>query len=69
MSWLFYIDDFNKPRQDLYGSKTYWFKTWKVYWAYRWWNAKQTDEHNAKTPIKTTTGFKRDITNYQEKYT
>jgi len=68
MSYLFYIEDFSKTYNGQHPAKPYWFKTFKVYLAYRWWNAKQIDLHNSVTPIKTQYGFKIETTNYQDRY-
>lgn len=51
-----------------FGNEKYWFKTFKVYWAFKWWIAKEIDERMAVTPIKTNLGFEIQKTNYAEKY-
>lgn len=65
--WLFYIDDFTKPLQDTYWSRTYWFKSFKVYWAYRWWICEQMDIKGVLDP-QDRTQTKRLNANYAEKY-
>lgn len=44
------------------------FKTWKVYWAMRWYHARETDKYNAVTPIKKTWGDVIEKTNYESSY-
>ena len=63
MSWGFYIDKKNSG-----GVVWYNFKTFKVYWAYRWWNANRLDEQMKVTPVKTKTGFRFENGNYAERY-
>lgn len=48
----------------------YWFKTFKVYWAYRWFIAKEIDERGVlvqtkDNPIGILT---KGTTNYQDRY-
>lgn len=62
-TWLFYIDDKNSN-----GTIKYFFKSFKVCWAYRWWNAQRVDNHCAITPVKTLYGMKTEKTNYAKRY-
>lgn len=49
--------------------KYHWFKSIKVYWAYRWWEAGQVDARCAITPIRRQDGsYSCDITHYQKNY-
>ncbi len=46
--WSYYIDDFTNPlihNGEVIGfrSKRYWFKNFKVYWAYNWLIAEEMD--------------------------
>lgn len=66
MSWGFYIER-DKPGKD-YGVVWYNFKQFKVYWAYRWWNAEKLDAHMKVTPIKTQTGYVFENGNYAARY-
>ncbi len=66
--WLFWIEDFSREYNGKHPARPYWFKTFKVYWAYRWWNAKQIDYHCSITPVKTQTGYEIQNTNYASKY-
>lgn len=52
--WLFYIDDFKKPLGKTYWSKAHWFKSFKVYWAYRWYVAEQMDFNGVHDPADRT---------------
>lgn len=63
-SWKFWV---NKDGS-VFGGKYYYFKTFKVYWAYRWFVAKSIDHYMSITPIKTLTGEKIELTNYADKY-
>jgi hypothetical protein len=44
------------------------FKTWRVYWAFLWYQARETDRYNAITPIKKQWGNVIEKTNYENKY-
>ena len=49
--------------------KYHWFKSVKVYWAYRWWEARQVDRQVKVTPIRRQDGtYSCDNTNYEKKY-
>jgi hypothetical protein len=61
-----YVD---KKEPASFSSVWYEFKTFKVYWTYRWWIAKQIDDYMAITPIKTQFGDQIIPTNYASKYT
>lgn len=46
----------------------YFFRSFNVYWAYRWYEAQQIDYRSATIPQKTKDGNKIINTNYAERY-
>ena len=59
--WRYYVNNEGD-------GKYHWFKSRKVWYAYKWWVAEQIDAYTAITPIKTQFGNKLDPTNYRKQY-
>ena len=57
-TWRFYIN----------GIGYHEFKTFKVYWAYRWFIAEKVDYYTSITPIKKQWGMVIEPTNYVKRY-
>lgn len=64
MTYKFWINKTNT----VFGGEYYFFKTFKVYWAYRWFVAKELDAYMSITPIKTQSGYVIENGNYVNKY-
>lgn len=62
--YRYWVNKEGKPMTGKYHN----FKTWKVYWAMRWYHARETDKYNAVTPIKKTWGDVIEKTNYESSY-
>lgn len=69
MNYLAFIDDFNKPLQDTFWTKRYFFKNYKVYYAYRWMVAENLDKFGTKTELVANSGMIVTVTsNLKQRY-
>lgn len=68
-TYHFYIPDFKRPVQNTYHSYRYEFKSFRVYWAYRWSIAEELDKRGSRTELVAGSGmYTTEYTNYSTKY-
>lgn len=60
-TWKHWIEDFSRPLKDTYWGKYYHFKSFKVYWAYRWSIAERLDFDGVLDPKDRTMTIKQSI--------
>lgn len=64
LTWRYWVNKEGKPMSGAY----YVFRSWKVYWAYRWYQAVGIDKYTAVTPVKKQWGNVIEPTKYADKY-